>query len=574
MGRTESLIRKSFKRELFVGFVLTAMLPVAISSIFLIRVFKAKLSRDYEKDAMAQMENVEKTLTEFQQETDLTLKKIASDSTVITGITETDSWLKSKAYKQIYEQTGGLRERAQFYVYDSEGKCVFTTSASGQMVDLPPYWGILKVARAHADEMIIRRSGDGGLPSLQMARAIVVEEECCGFVMAEVNEEHFGYILHNMYDNKSDIVLLDQFWEEIYSTKAAGEEELGQVLRKRRMEGEKIRQTTDGINFYIRPFWDGRLFLVLGQEIVFTEDITSTLVGVSITIALFSMLLCMFMATLMSEYLTVPIKRLMKAMHQVQTGNLDTHVDSGRKDELGQLSADFNRMTGELKNYMELQVRQQQELSDSNIAMMQAQLNPHFLYNTLDTMKWMAKVNHVPEIAVLSAGLARILRKSISAEKFIKLSEEIQLVNYYVEIQQLRFNNSFSFDVELPMELEDCIVPKLILQPLVENAIIHGLKEQEEGEILLNIYEKQNTLYIEVIDDGCGMSEEMLSLLNGRDREALKGHIGFYNVATILRLYYGELYGVSAQSGYEKGTRITLTIPVNGEKQNAESIGG
>ena len=474
MGRTESLIRKSFKRELFVCFVLTAMLPVVISSVFLIRVFKAKLSRDYEKDAIEQMENVERMLTGFQQETDLTLKKIASDPTVITGITETDSWLKSKAYKQIYEQTKGLREQAQFHVYDSEGQCVFTTSASGQMMNLPSYWGILKVARAHADDMIVRRSGDGGLPSLQMARAIVVEEECCGFVMAELNEEHFGYILHNMYDNKSDIVILDQFWEEIYSTKAAGEEELGQMLRKRRMKGEKIRQTTDGINFYIRPIWDGRLFLVLGREIVFTEDITSTLVGVIVTIALFSMLLCMFMATLMSEYLTVPIKRLMKAMHQVQVGNLDTHVDSGRKDELGQLSADFNRMTGELKNYMELQVRQQQELSDSNIAMMQAQLNPHFLYNTLDTMKWMAKVNHVPEIAVLSSGLARILRKSISAEKFIKLSEEIQLVNYYVEIQQLRFNNSFSFDVELPMELEDCIVPKLILQPIVDHSRAEG----------------------------------------------------------------------------------------------------
>lgn len=574
MGRTESLIRKSFKRELFVGFVLTAMLPVVISSVFLIRVFKAKLARDYEKDAMAQMENVEMALTEFGQETDLTLEKIATNSTVIAGITETDSWLKSKAYKQIYEQTKGLREQAQFHVYDSEGKCVFTTSSSGQMINLPTYWGILKVARAHAGEMIVRRSGDGGIPSLQMARAIVVEEECCGFVMAVVDEEHFGYILHNIYDDKSDIVILDQFWEEIYSTKADEEEGLGRVMRKRRMEGEKIRQTTDGINFYIRPIWDGRLFLVLEKEIVFTDDITSTLVGVIITVALFSMLLCMFMATIMSEYLTAPIKRLTKAIHQVQGGNLNVHVDSGRKDELGQLSADFNRMTGELKNYMELQVRQQQELSDSNIAMMQAQLNPHFLYNTLDTMKWMAKVNHVPEIAVLSSGLARILRKSISAEKFIRLSEEIQLVNYYVEIQKLRFNNSFSFDVELPMELEDCIVPKLILQPIVENAIIHGLKEQEEGEILLNIYEKQNVLYIEVIDDGCGMSEEMLSLLNSRDREVLKGHIGFYNVATILRLYYGEAYGVSAQSGYEKGTRVTLTIPVNGEKQNAESISG
>lgn len=568
MDRAESIIRKSFKRELLVCFALTAMLPVVISSVFLIRIFKAKLARDYEKDAAVKMENVERALTEFRLKTDMTLREIAGDPTVITGIMEKDSWLRSKAYKQIYAQTQGLREQAQFNVYDSEGKCVLTTSSSGQMTNLPPYWGILKVARAHADEMIVRRSGDGGAPTLQMARAIVAEEECCGFVMAVLEEEHFGNILHNTYDDKSGLVILDQFWEEVYTTKSAGEEELGKALRQRRMAGEKIRQTTDGASFYITPVWDGRLFLVLRQEIVFTDDITSTLVGVSVTIALVSMFLCLFMATFMSEYLTAPIKRLTKAMHQVQSGNLDVHVDSGRKDELGQLSADFDRMAGELKNYMELQVRQQQELSDSNIAMMQAQLNPHFLYNTLDTMKWMAKVNHVPEIAVLSSGLARILRKSISAEKFVKLSEEIHLVSYYVEIQQLRFNNSFSFDVELPMELEDCVVPKLILQPIVENAIIHGLRDREEGEILLNVYEKQNILYIEVIDDGCGMSGEMLSLLNSRDREALKDHIGFYNVDTILRLYYGEAFGVSAQKGYEEGTRVILTIPVN--KEGAE----
>ena len=574
MGRTESIVKESFKRELLLCFILTAMLPVVISCVFMTRVFKAKLSRDYEKEAAAQMENVGRVLAEFQEKAETTLEKIASNPAVLKGITETDSWVQSKAYNQLYAQTGKLREQAQFLIYDSEGKCAFTTSSSGQMSNLPPYWGILKVARTHADETVIRRAGDGKSPSLQIARAIIAEEECYGFVVAVVEEGHFENILRNAYGDKSDIVILDRFWEEVYSTKAAEAEQLGQKLRKRRMAGEKIRQAADNLHFYIMPVWGDKLFLILGREVVFTDDITSALVGVSAAIAVFCMLLCMSVATFMSEYLTAPIKRLTKAMKQVQGGDLDVRVGSGRKDELGQLSDNFDRMTGELKNYMEMQVRQQRELSDSNIAMMQAQLNPHFLYNTLDTMKWLAKVNHVPEIATLSSGLARILRKSISAEKFVTLSEEIKLVTYYAEIQQLRFNHSFSFDVELPMELEDCIVPKLILQPIVENAIIHGLREQEEGEILCNIYEKQGTLYIEVIDDGCGMSGEMLKLINSKDREALKGHIGFYNVNTILRLYYGEAYGVCAQAGASKGTKVILTIPVNKEERDAENTGG
>ena len=577
MDGTESVTKKSFKRELFLCFVLAALLPLAVSNIFLIRVFKAKLSKDYEKEALEQMESVEMELVSFFEEINVIQGRIAGNQTIVEGITETDSWIQSKAYKQLYEQTQNYREYAQFNIYDQNGKCVFTTAPTVQMMDLPTYWGILKVARAHADEMILHRAVqgmNGTTASLQMAKAILVDEECYGFVVAVLYEEHFDRILQNSYDEKNGIAILDRFWEDVYSTKTAKEEALGQTLRQRRMSVEKIKQTTDGISFFISPIGDSGLFLVLGKEAVFTEDITSTLAGVIISIALLCMLLCLCMTTFMSEYLTAPIKKLTEAMRRVQNGDLDTYVDSQRQDELGQLSADFNQMTGELKKYMELQVRQQQELSDSNIAMMQAQLNPHFLYNTLDTMKWVAKANHVPEIAVLSSSLAKILRMSISEEKFVRLSQEIDLVNYYVDIQKLRFNGCFLLDVELPMELEDCIVPKLIIQPIVENAILHGLKDQEEGQIFLNVYEKQGKLYIEVIDDGCGMSEEMIGLLNSKDRVALKGHIGFYNVDTILRLYYGEEYGVYAEAEAQKGTRVILTLPIHKEEQDAESIGG
>ena len=147
---------------------------------------------------------------------------------------------------------------------------------------------------------------------------------------------------------------------------------------------------------------------------------------------------------------------------------------------------DFDDMTKALKVYVELRSKQQEELSASNIAMMQAQLNPHFLYNTLDSIKWIGKANHIPELATLSSSLAKILRASISADIFVPLADEIKLVDYYVEIQKIRFSGKFSYDAEVPMELEDVIVPKLILQPIVENAIVHGLKEREDGYIFLN----------------------------------------------------------------------------------------
>ena len=202
--------------------------------------------------------------------------------------------------------------------------------------------------------------------------------------------------------------------------------------------------------------------------------------------------------------------------------------------------------------------------------MMQAQLNPHFLYNTLDTMKWVAKANHIPEIATMAAGLAKILRTSISKRQFIYLKEELELVNCYVDIQKIRFNDKFSYSAELEEGLEECVIPKLIIQPIVENSVLHGLKESEEGCIRVKITGKDGVLCIEVTDDGCGVPEERMDAINHRRQEQLVGHIGVSNVDTIIRLTYGEEYGIHLErlggSGEDEsavhGTKVTLRLPV------------
>ena len=210
---------------------------------------------------------------------------------------------------------------------------------------------------------------------------------------------------------------------------------------------------------------------------------------------------------------------------------------------------------------MEKQVSQQKQINEIQVAMMQAQLNPHFLYNTLDTMKWVAKANHIPEIATLASKLAKILRTSISQVQFITLKEEMELVESYAEIQKIRFNGKFCFEYELPEEVKKCRVPKLIVQPIVENAVIHGLADCDEGHIDVKAYEQGGQLHIEVSDDGCGINREVMDHLNSRNREQLTGHLGFYNVDTIIRLHYGDEYGVQVETPEWGGTKVTIVIP-------------
>ena len=123
------------------------------------------------------------------------------------------------------------------------------------------------------------------------------------------------------------------------------------------------------------------------------------------------------------------------------------------------------------------------------------------------------------------------------------------------------------------MELEDAIIPKLILQPMVENAIVHGLKDRDGGHIFLNAYERENRLTVDIEDDGRGMSEGMLTVLNNRDRDKLKGHIGFYNVDTIIRLHYGLNYGLHAENLKDGGVRITMELPLKfGEEGYKDNV--
>ncbi len=562
----KAFIRKSFKRELFLCFTAVALVPLVISGCFLISALEKRISQDYERKTAVQLKTVEDTMLDYFDEIREISEQIMKDPVILRGITESDSWLKNRAYMQLYDKTQAFREIAQFDIYDAEGNCRFSTSPQGVAEDLPSYWGILKVARTHPDELTLRRVSQYRTSEnvcLQGALAIMDEtEECLGFVVADVTKEHFEKLLSGTYDEQSGIAILDSYWEDVYSTRTAKEEKLAQALRARRMAGENLKQTTDGITFYISPMAETGLYVVLGRSPIFTGDVINTMIGVMVMMAFASFLLCLLAAGIMSNYLTAPVKKLSEAMHRVENGDLDVQLKSHRKDELGQLSGSFDVMTRELKENIALQMRQQTELNDSNIAMMQAQLNPHFLYNTLDTIKWTAKSHHVPELATLASGLARILRTSISEAKFVKLEEELSLVSAYMEIQKIRFDGNFSYDIEVPTELEECIVPKLIIQPIVENAIIHGLKEREHGHIFVYVYEEEGKLYIDVSDDGCGMEEDVLTLLRSRDRERLKGHIGFYNVDTILRLYYGEEYGLFAENLESGGARIRISLPV------------
>lgn len=556
------MIRKSFKRELLSAFILVAILPLLISGIFLIRAFRARISQNYEKLALSQIQAASSELDSKLSMFKYDMTALANDEVILEMLGKNTPLTGSRSYRRLFTLTTDLRDYGDFTVYDVDGNSLISTSSDNALTSMPTYFGILKeVSDSHT--IAIRKTQDYEDPSLiQIACAVMQNGSCIGYIVASLDTANISAILSSTTDSSLEIVILDKYWDQVYSNERAQNDNVAWEVRNRRLNNLDISQPTDHGIFFIRDIGDTELSIVLGKENIFTPDVTKTMARVMLLMAAVSMFLCLIVAEAMSAYLTLPIRKLSKAMKKAESGDLSARVDTNRQDELGQLGRNYNKMAGELQNYMELEIQKQKELDERTIAMMQAQLNPHFLYNTLDTMKWTAKTKGVPEIATLSSSLAIILRMAISGKKFVKLEDEINLVNYYITIQKIRFSGNFSFDIEVPLELEDCIVPKLILQPVVENAIVHGLRDMAGGQVFVNIYDNNGVLTIEVSDDGVGIADEEIKRIEERNHKQEEGHLGLYNVDTIIRLYYGDDYGIRAKRLPEGGSIITVTLPV------------
>lgn len=278
-----------------------------------------------------------------------------------------------------------------------------------------------------------------------------------------------------------------------------------------------------------------------------------------------------FVSYLASHFATKRITALSSAMKDVREGNLDTNISLQGNDELSGLADDFNDMVTDIKQLMDQVYNVQKEKRQRELQVLQSQINPHFIYNTLDTLQWKALEYGAEEISDLIVSLSSFFRISLSKGKeFIPLEKELEHVNSYLTIQHYRYSDILDYKINCPGNLYSYYLPKLIIQPLIENAIYHGIKPKlNKGIIEVNIFEEQNILNIVVSDDGVGIPEEKLQKIRNNLKEHLTdGNYGLYNVSQRIYLHYGDDFGLSIHSTKNEGTSITIKIPVNMENIN------
>ena len=273
----------------------------------------------------------------------------------------------------------------------------------------------------------------------------------------------------------------------------------------------------------------------------------------------------------MSRSITLPIQKLCDTMKKVQEGDFSTSdVVLDSRNEIGSLTKSFDVMTHRIQELMEQNVHEQEQKRKSELKALQSQINPHFLYNTLDSIIWMAEGKKNEEVVLMTASLARLLRQSISNEdEEVPIANEVEYARGYLTIQKMRYKDKLEFQIDVDSSILYIPLIKLVLQPIIENAIYHGLKYKEsKGLLIVKGFMKDGNAVLQVIDDGVGMDEETLAHIY--DKHKVNYHsngVGVYNVQKRLKLYYGDDYGITYKSEPGKGTIATITIPGRQEEK-------
>ena len=553
----------SFRRRLFGGFLLVSLIPLLICSAMLLQIFRLRMSGEAETQAAQAMETGVQALDSLDTGLRGAADALQRNFSVSRALFD-DQADDTLVNNLLFLAAGETRSYARCDLYDISGRWRYSTQNAPEERFLPTDWGILHEAAQARDGSLVYTAGEEASSEQVLRGAALLSDRYgapMGYLVVSVSGAGFRSLLGGAAGAKNELALLSRFFRPVYCTRPAILEPMAAKLRAQLLAGEELTGLSEDYTYSIRLHPATGLYVVLQQPEVFTRSTMRLLYTVSVVCALICVGVCVLMSFQMSRQLFRPIGRLHDAIRQVGRNELDVHVPVVQSDELGELAQQFNRMVIDLKRNQQMLVENQRALNEAQIRMLQAQLNPHFLCNTLDTMKWISKINQVPQVALMSTDLADILRFCITPEEFAELRQEIAILMRYTEIQRIRLGDSFTIDVRVPQALEHCMVPKMMLQPLAENAILHGLTGVENGRLEVTAEENDGVLRIRIADNGAGLPPELLGKY--RPDASTTGHLGLFNVDTILQKHYGAGFGLYLENRTDgTGAVITATLPV------------
>lgn len=410
---------------------------------------------------------------------------------------------------------------------------------------------------------------DAPFTAVTVARMLVDEKLKPLAVMAlHVSPEFIANILYRSQLEGEAVVVLDADNKPIYASDNGLASALSQVEAgdtpspwSARVASEGGDMTYSGVSMYSS---------YLGWKVFLGKNREELLAG-SRLIRLFTYAIVIVMAVaaalvswLLARSLSDPVLRMIRSMREVEKGRFAPPLALERSDELGQLHLSYTRMVQRLEEMVRSIEEKERQKRHAELTALRTRVQPHFLYNTLNSIRMMAILQRAPQIAGLLQSVTKLFKANMRLNhELIPLQEEMALLKDYAELMDMRYTNTFALEWEVPEELADVGVPPMLLQPLLENAIFHGSKGLERllhiriGARLID----HQTVVIELADDGIGISEEALVMLEGRSSSDVSEHFGIANARERIQLRFGEEYGLAIRCVEGGGTQIVITLP-------------
>ncbi|WP_054955506.1 sensor histidine kinase [Paenibacillus dakarensis] len=599
MNQLPRKIAEAFSQNIqtrLTGYFLLILLPLVIISLFAV-----ERSRDILYEQAVQ--RTEMALASALNHFDLALQNVEEISTLIAadpGLNEllnknsssfsTSSIVDfSKILEQLSNSVSVNRFVSQISIYHQGSNMFISTNFGGRKLRSEPQqaWLVDSARRngtgisyVMADSPI----GDGltfgkmtGTDSISLIRSMDLynSERQSNLLIVSLNKSKLLNVLKTLQPaGTSRVSLMNEKGEVIIET--GGYENDGGVMK------DEMEVTLDS------DYSSWRLALVQPKKELYEETdqlrlFTFAIIGLSIVLAI-------VISWVVYSGIASPVLKLTKGMRRLSHGEMNVYIDTKKQDEFGFLIQSFNRMVSIQKHLIEDHYEQQLRLTTTELKFLQSQINPHFLYNTLDSIYWTAKNYEAEEISEMVMNLSKFFRLSLNkGREVFSIEESIMHLHYYIRIQQLRFLDNFTVEYQLEEESKKVKILKLLLQPIVENAIIHGMEGKSSGGCLIisSRIEGEKFVHIRVQDNGPGIEAERLqyirqelSLMGARnvpslakEEENIKDLFGLRNVFMRMRLYYGNESDMTIESAVGAGTTVNISIPLDRcESERKESV--
>ena len=465
---------------------------------------------------------------------------------------------RNEVFEALYRNEASYGELGNLMILSSDMEILFSSKGN-----IPLYlirkeyanWGVWNQIRSFPGETVDTLYGG----VLFVSRGVYQGKELSYVIIYQTSPEPFKEIVDKR--NRSCIISDENGWVYISNTQKMIDE-FGQIIEGFNRNSGYI--TIDGQKYiYSRSNKAGNLRVYTFSDI--NRSITVVLYLAVIVVVIFVAIIFITLrsTSVTSEIYTRDVKKIETAFEKVQQGDLETSLSIDSNREFQTIGNDFNEMIKGLKEQNERNKELAQNAAFAQVKQLESQFNPHFLFNTLDNIRFMAKID--PDAAdKMIVSLSGLLRYSIREMRDeVTVREDFEHLQYYLNILKIRFNRRFDYEIDVAEDIMECLIPKLLLQPILENAVKYGFGEKEKLTVRVTGYQIQEKLIFVCEDDGAGMEEEALEAIKRQlsSEDETTEHFGIYNIDRRIKLMYQGDYGLDITSRKGEGTSVRLTIP-------------